>query len=211
MTSYQPLESLTVNGGEFDRAARAGSVVLLMSPLPWPKATNEDKATLGALLPWTSRALLVGKTFVGMRTEDMLSAVQWLADNKEMNSKEIDAYAEGPSGVVLLHAAALDMRIRRITIAHSLTTFQSVVDADVHRDIPESVIPNVLEHYDLDDLMIAIGPRLITVLNPINADGTALTRRDFQAQLSRVYAADSALGVHDRVRFSIGDPPPAAK
>jgi hypothetical protein len=178
-----------------------------MSPLPWPKATNEDKATLGALLPWTSRALLVGKTFVGMRTEDMLAAVQWLADNKEVNGKEIDAYAEGPSGVVLLHAAALDPRIRRITLAHSLSTFQSVVDVDVHRNIPESVIPNVLQHYDLDDLRIAIAPREITELNPVNADGAALTQSGFQSQLSRVYAADASLGVHDRVHVSIGDPP----
>jgi hypothetical protein len=49
-----------------------------------------------------------------------------------VNSKEIDASAEGPSGVVLLHAAALDTRTRRITLAHSLSTFHSVINADVH-------------------------------------------------------------------------------
>jgi hypothetical protein len=139
----------------------------------------------------------------------MLSAVQWPADNKEINREEIDTYTEGPSGVVLLHATALDPRIRCITLAHSLSTFQSVIDTDVHRNIPESVILNVLKHFDLDDMRIAIAPRQITELNPIDADGAALTQSEFQAQLSRLYSADASLGLHDRVRFSIGDPPPA--
>lgn len=201
MTSYLPVAARS----EFDRAAKSGMVVLLMTPLPWPKATNEDKPTLGPLLPWASRALLVGKTFVGMRTEDMLAAVEWLAENKEVNPAEIDAYAEGASCVALLHAAALDSRIRRITLEHSLGTLQSVVDADVHRNVVESVIPNVLLHYDLDDLRIAIAPREITERYPVNADGSALTQSEFEAQLARVYAADEAMGMGERIRFLVGD------
>jgi hypothetical protein len=52
--------------------------------------------------------------------------------NHSNYDESIDASAEGPSGRVLLHAAALDTCIRRITLAHSLSTFHSVINADVH-------------------------------------------------------------------------------
>jgi hypothetical protein len=51
-----------------------------------------------------SGQLLVGKTFVGMRTEDMIAAVQWLAARKDVDAAKISADADGASGVVLLHA-----------------------------------------------------------------------------------------------------------
>jgi cephalosporin-C deacetylase-like acetyl esterase len=51
-----------------------------------------------------SDQLLVGKTFVGMRTEDMIAAVQWLAARKDVDAAKISADADGASGVVLLHA-----------------------------------------------------------------------------------------------------------
>jgi hypothetical protein len=202
ITSYKPLDSLIIPGSEFDRAAKSGSIVLLMSPLPWPKQTNEDKPTLGPLLPWSSRALIVGKTLVGMRVEDTLAAVQWLIDDEQVDPKQIDASADGPSAIVLLHAAALDTRIRGITVAHAFATYQSVVGTAEHKGISESVIPNVLEHYDLDDLMIAIAPRKIAVIDPVNADGSRLTQAEFNAQLARVYAADDALHLHDRLILS---------
>lgn len=207
MTSSQSIENLSADGGELDREARAGKVVLLLHPLPWPASTDAERPTMGTDLPWTSRAFLVGKTYVGMRTEDVLGAVAWLAQQPEVNPHEIDAWGEGALGVVVLHAAVLEPSIRRITLEHSLVSYQSVLDADVHRKVTEDVIPDVMLHYDLDDLMIAAYARSITVVGPVDGEGRTLTQGEIEHQLSRVYAADKALGRAGRLRFvTVGSP-----
>lgn len=199
--SSQPIEKLAAEGGEMDRAARSGKVVLLLHPLPWPPSTDASRPTMGTDLPWTSRAFLVGKTYVGMRTEDVMGAVAWLARQREVNPREIDAVGEEASGVVLLHAAVLDSKMRHITLEHSLVSYQSVLDADVHRNVTEDVIPDVMKQYDLDDLMIATSAQSISVVTPVTGEGRTLTREEFEQQLSRVYAANKSLGTPAKVRY----------
>ncbi|MBT9333076.1 alpha/beta hydrolase family protein [Paracidobacterium acidisoli] len=201
MTDIRPVETWTGSGSAFEQTAVKGSVVLALTPLPWPKSTDQDRPTMGTMLPMTSRAFLIGKTFVGMRAEDDLAAVNWLAAQPQTNTHDISAFAEGSSGVVLLHAAVLDSRIAAITLDHSLISYQSVVDVPVHRGVTESVIPGVLLHYDLDDLMIALAPRRLTISNPVTAAGDVLDQADFRSALSRVYEADSALGLSDHLQF----------
>ncbi len=184
---------------DLDQAAKAGQVVLAMTPVPWPPSGDKPRPTMGTMLPWTSRAFLVGKTVVGMRTEDVLAAVEWLSKQPQVDAARISAYGEGASGVVLLHAAVLEPHIRRITIEHTLSTYASVVNVPVHRHVAESVIPGVLLDYDLDDLMIAVAPRKISVVNPVDGAGAALDEAAFRAQLARVYAADSSLNLKNRV------------
>jgi len=211
ITSERPIADLTGADSDFDRAAKSGNVVLAMTPLPWPPSPDQPRPTMGTMLPWTSRALIIDKTFVGMRTEDTLAAVQWLATQHEVKPNEIDAYADGASGVVLLHVAVLDLRIRNITIENALSTFNSIVDVPIHRNVAESVIPGVLLHYDLDDLMIAIAPRRISIVNPVDGAGSALTKAAFQDQLARVYATDRSLKLENRITFSTrvsGEPLP---
>jgi hypothetical protein len=206
ITSSQSIQKLSADGSELDRAARGGNVVLLLHPMPWPPSTDAERPTMGTDLPWTSRAFLVGKTYVGTRTEDVLDGVAWLARQQEVNPREIDAWAEESSGVVLLHAAVLDPAIRHVTLEHSLVSYQSVLDAHVHRNVSEDVIPDVMLHYDLDDLMIATAARSVTVIGPVDGEGRTLTREQFEHQLSRVYATERTLGTPDRVRFVALDP-----
>jgi hypothetical protein len=103
---------------------------------------------------------------------------------------------------VLLHAAALEPRISSITIEDTLSTYRSVVDADVHRNVAEAVIPGVLLHYDLDDLLIAIAPRPVAVVGPVDGAGDALSQAAWHDQLVRVFTADRSLGFADRVSYT---------
>jgi dienelactone hydrolase len=92
MTSDQAIATVAAPGGDFDSAAKAGRVVLAITPLPWPPSPDKPRPTMGTMLPWTSRAFLVGKTRVGMRTEDLMAAVRWLAAQKDVEASRIDAY-----------------------------------------------------------------------------------------------------------------------
>jgi cephalosporin-C deacetylase-like acetyl esterase len=204
ITSERPMDALTGQGSEFDKAAQAGNVVLAMTPLPWPPSTDKPRPTMGTMLPWTARALLDGKTFVGMRAEDMIAAVAWLAAQDGVDAAKIGAYADGASGVALLHAAVLEPRIGEITIERTLSSYASVVDANVHRDVAETVIPGVLLHYDLDDLMIAIAPRAVLVVSPVSGSWNVLPYASFRDAFARVFRADESLGLKGRITYSAG-------
>ena len=73
-------------------------------------------------------------------------------------------------GIVALHAAALDTRIREVTIDRTLITYKAAVRAVVTRNLAQIVIPGVLRHYDLEDLMVAIAPRAVSVRSPIDGE-----------------------------------------
>ena len=200
IVAARPTETLLAPGGEADKAAHDGRVVMVLTPLPWPKSTDGDRPTMGTMLPMTSRAFLVGKTFVGMRTEDTLDALHWIAAQPNVDATSMEAHAYDASGVVLLHAALFEPRLKQITVEHALSTYQSVVDADVHRGVTESVVPGVLRHYDLDDIMLADTAH-ITLIDPIDGSGASLTEDTFHHQFQRVLDADKALNMPDHVSW----------
>jgi hypothetical protein len=73
----------------------------------------------------------------------------------------------------VLHAAALDGRIRKVILEDGPASFRMFVDQPLHRNAPEIVIPGVLTRYDIGDLMTALGPTRLTVINPRDATGSA--------------------------------------
>ena len=156
--------------------AAAGQVVFAPQMLPGAKDGDSPKTAL--MGPWyteTLRAFLVGQTLVGVRADDVIRATDWLAAQAEVDPAQIAATGVGPMGIVLLHAAVLDPRIHSLTVDHTLTSFQSAFDAAMPRDLAQSVIPGVLQHYDLKDLIAALAPRSVTVIDPIDGEGRPVT------------------------------------
>jgi hypothetical protein len=63
-------------------------------------------------------------------------------------------------GLVLLHAAVLDPRLKHITIDHVLSSYRSLLDAPLPTGAPEDILPGVLKRYDIPDLAKILGTRL---------------------------------------------------
>jgi len=165
-----PLESAEHKemSAEIQRLTEAGNVVLALTPRPSPPGTEETKAPiLGVFYLSELRAELTGKTLMGMRIDDTLCALNYLALLPDVDGKKITAQASGHFGLVLLHAAVLDRRISHITIDHSLSSYRSLVEAPIPIGAPEDILPGVLLHYDLPDLVKALGSR-VTVNDPLN-------------------------------------------
>jgi dienelactone hydrolase len=143
--------------------------VVVVHSRPWPAGTESAKAPIqGSFYLLTLRAQLLNQTLVGMRADDIIHAVDGLA---ESGHSEITAYASGPSGIALLHAAALDKRITRVVIEDALASFRLIATEPLHRNAPESMIPGVLRHYDISDLIQAIAPQKVDFRNPVDATG----------------------------------------
>lgn len=149
------------NRARFEAAAGAGNVVLALTPRPSPPVNDDVNAPLMAPLYFlTLRADLIGKTLLGLRVDDAIRAVDYLSSRADVDPGRISALGSGHMGLVLLHAAVLDRRLRHITVDHVLTSYRSLMEAPMPIGAAEDVLPGVLLHYDLPDLKRALGSRL---------------------------------------------------
>ena len=203
----RPKQSLIAPGGDLDYLAKSGHVVLLVQP----RGTQETPAPpsrglgpsfrnlfLGDYLE-VFRAYVVGKTFVGMRTEDIFQAADYLTSRPDVDADRITGYAHGVSGVPLLHAAVIDSRIRRVVLEESLAAYRMGVERPIHTNLFEVAIPGVLLKYDLADLVLALSPREITIVNPVDTLGVRLRLQEYRDAIKYVLEADRLLGTPDRV------------
>ncbi|HEV2134927.1 MAG TPA: acetylxylan esterase [Terracidiphilus sp.] len=149
------------NKAEFERLAAAGNVVLAFTPRPSPPGWDEMKSPiLGPDYLLSLRAELVGKTLVGLRVDDVIRATDYLAQRSDVDAARISAMGSGHMGLVLMHAAVLDRRLKHITVNHVLESYKSLIEAPLPVGAPEDVIPGVLRLYDIPDLAHALGTRL---------------------------------------------------
>jgi hypothetical protein len=160
---------------KFRALADAGTAVLVIAPRPSPPGTEETKASiLGPFYLTELRAELTGNTLLGLRVDDVIAAVNFMQGSTTGDANQITAQASGHLGLVLLHAAALDPRLKHVTIDHTLESYKSLLHAPMPIDAPEDILPGVLLHYDIPDLVKALGPRL-TFTDPL--PGTANLER----------------------------------
>jgi cephalosporin-C deacetylase-like acetyl esterase len=156
---------------KFRALADAGTAVLVVAPRPSPPGNEETKASiLGPFYLTELRAELVGKTLLGLRVDDVIAAVNFMQGSTTGDPNQITAEASGHLGLVLLHASVLDPRLKHITIDHALESYASLLQAPMPIGASEDILPGVLLHYDIPDLIKALGPRL-TFTNPL--PGTA--------------------------------------
>jgi hypothetical protein len=149
------------NLAQFNSLAAAGNVVLAITPRPSPPGSDDMKSSiLGPFYLLSLRADLVGRSLIGMRTDDTIRATDYLAGRADVDPNRITAIASGHMGLVLLHAAVLDSRLKHITIDHVLTSYRSLLNAPLPIGAPEDILPRVLLRYDIPDLAKSLGARL---------------------------------------------------
>jgi cephalosporin-C deacetylase-like acetyl esterase len=181
LLTAQPVAMLAAPNGLFETWTRAGWNVLAVEPRG-AGGTEEAKSPLTG--DWTLlslRALLVGKTPVGMRTDDAIAALNWLSGQSFVDAKRIAVTGVGALGPVALHAAVLDDRIGKVTIDSSISSYREFVDRPISINMAEVNLPGVLRRYDLPDLMAVLGDRL-TLVNPVNSIGDTLTAAEVAAR-----------------------------
>jgi hypothetical protein len=212
MMDTRPSASLIEAGGDLDRLAKAGRVVMVFDARPTPPGTESIKSPyLGPFNLLSLRSFLVGKSIIGLRIDDTIRAVNWLAARRDVDRNAITVYGSGSLGMVALHAAVLDSRISKVVIANTLTSYRMIVDQPVHRNVSEIVIPGVLQHYDTTDLLTAIYPRPVIYVSPQDALGDAVRAGNFRTTISAALKSDQNMGSPNRIQLQTvadGDPLP---
>ncbi|MCK5730205.1 MAG: acetylxylan esterase [Draconibacterium sp.] len=115
--------------------------------------------------------ILTNKSIVGMRAEDIIRIVHFI--KTEINEVEtISAISVGAIGSELLHASVFENAIQKVCL---VKPFLSFADIALTREYAPafimSTVAGAIEKYDLTDLMAAVCPREMIIINPLEAGG----------------------------------------
>ena len=162
-------------GGPIETLARAGHAVLSVDL----RGTGEtQQGTQKYFAPHFGPdgqdvylAYLLGHSYVGMRTEDILVCARWLAG--ESKRPAVRLVAVGHVGVPALHAAALEPGLfESAKVSRVLTSWCHAIHTRATRNQLVNAVHGALTAYDLPDLAGAIGGRL-TIAEPVDPMGRA--------------------------------------
>jgi cephalosporin-C deacetylase-like acetyl esterase len=192
---------------DMQRLAKSGHVILIIQP----RGTSSDapavtaaqaaqQSILGTNTGMALQAMVVGKSLVGMRADDAIRAVNWLVSLPEVEQSSITIYGRAAEGMVALHAAALDARIAHVIVENTLVSYHMALEAPIHRSLSDIILPGVLLKYDTSDLIDAISPRSVVIVNPADAIGVTARDQAVNKELAAVFESDRKLGLQDRVR-----------
>jgi cephalosporin-C deacetylase-like acetyl esterase len=149
----------------------------------------------------TMTALLVGKTMVGMRALDITRGVDLLSARQGIDRDKIYAYGKKGGSVPVLYAAVLDRRIRKVVLEDMLSSFDSVVENKIHRQVFESVVPGVLKFYDLPDLVATLAPRKVSIVSGADPVGHELPANAVRKEYSRAVEAYRQMGMERAIHI----------
>jgi len=155
--------------------AKSGTAVFVTAPRPSTPGTEEQKTPLlGEFYMLGLRAELAGKTLLGLRVDDVIESINFFVHGTTEDPNNITAEASGHDALVLLHAAVLDSRLKHITLTNLPRSYRDLLANPLPKDAPEDLLPGVLLHYDIPDLVHALGSRVTVVPpdKPVNGPST---------------------------------------
>lgn len=163
--------------GHIEKLVRSGRTVLAIDVAgcgetrmkPWRYGSMS-----GVLGPNSAEfyvAYMLGRSFVGLRAEQILSATRWLRNRSE-RKQSVDLIATGELCVPALHAAVVEPELfGAVDLRAGLDAWQSVIDTPVTERQLINVVHGALRTYDLPDLRAMIPAVRLKVSDPRDAAG----------------------------------------
>jgi hypothetical protein len=170
-------------GGAIETLALTGRTVLAVDLRGLGETSRTPgRDTMGAVLGFnvrdTNLAYLVGKSFVAMRTEDVLACARYLGGSPTGTNgpARVAVVSIGEPGVPALHAVALEPSLfSSLKLQRSLASWVDVVRVPASRNQKVNAIFGALRVYDLTDLVSSLPKDKIAITEPLDATGQPLT------------------------------------
>ncbi len=162
------------SGGPLENLVRQGKRVLALDLRGLGETapgTAKAPAYFGVDFKETFMALHLNRPLLGQRVRDVLAVVETVTGQ---TPEGVTLVGIGKSGPIALHAAALDRRIKELTLDRSLASWTSVVQTPISYDQLTNVVPGALAVYDLPELAATLAPRQLTIQKPVDPAGQPL-------------------------------------
>ena len=141
----------------------AGQVVVIVAPSG--QGSDPERQRSGNWMNNT-RAWLVGRNLPAMHAAEIDAAVAEVLRRPDVDAARISARASGVNGVALLLAAAVNDRIASVWLSKTPHSVRAAVDAPIHTNLHDAVIPGFAVKWDLADLRTLIHPREVVWQDP---------------------------------------------
>lgn len=157
-------------GGLLETWARGGQAVLTVDLRGIGETESAEnrpdwRANCGPDYTNALRAYLMGKSMVGMRTDDILAAAKYLRA-RFGESIPIQLHAASFAAVPALHAAALEQGLfDGLVLEGGIPSWTAVVHAPRARGQLVNAVHNALAYYDLPDLLAMLPPEQVRTEN----------------------------------------------
>jgi cephalosporin-C deacetylase-like acetyl esterase len=107
--------------------------------------------------------LHVGYPVPALRTSDVITLVDFVVLHTPWKGKPLALHAQGSCSLAGMHAAVIDKRISSIHAIGSIPSFREIIEKPLQRNWYSYVLPGVLLHYDIPDIVKELKGRLILV------------------------------------------------
>ncbi len=145
--------------------------------------------------------ILTGKSIVGLRAEDITRMVHFIKKNLPDNNY-LSAISVGVLGSEILHAAVFDGNIQKVCLLEPFLSFAEIALTQKYSPgfIP-STVAGAIEAYDLADLMAALCPRKLLIINPLSGNEVKADEKMAEENLSYPESAYSQKGKSEHFSF----------
>ncbi|MDX2445066.1 MAG: acetylxylan esterase [Bacteroidales bacterium] len=147
--------------------------------------------------------ILTNQSIVGIRAEDIQRMVQFAKTNNK-KLKTISALSLGSSGSELLHAAVFDENIQKVCLIEPFISFADIaMNIEYSPAFIHSTVAGAINKYDLSDLMAALSPRKVLIVNPLASDGSSVKLDKKSCDLSYPKIVYAQEGVPNNFKHSV--------
>lgn len=164
-----------VPDGPIEAMVKAGKCVLAVDVRGTCETQQGKQGQLsGAAGPdWKDvfTAYLLGRSYVGMRAEDILVCARFL---RQQQAETVELVAAGNITIPVLHAAALEPELfNSVELTGMLSSWSNVIEQGRSYNQQVNAVHGALRTYDLPNLAATLGKKLI-IKEPLNALGQPL-------------------------------------
>ena len=121
-------------------------------------------------------AYLLGRSYVGMRAEDILVCARYAKQKYALApTGAVTLVARGNVAVPALHAAALEPELfSSVALSDMLVSWSSVIQTHISKNQLVNMIHGALAVYDLGDLIASLPADKVKIVNPLDAAGNPM-------------------------------------
>ena len=156
------------NERDFERLAQKGYVVAVLEPLGIGETSPFTGTWQPAKYGSYFQSAFARRTHVGIWADNIVRLVYHLQDRWPVIPGRIVCVGKDALGPAALHAAVFEPDISAVLLADAPVSYESIVQNGLYSWEPFGFVPGALRGYDLPDLMAALAPKKVTLLNPLD-------------------------------------------